>query len=50
MTDYGSFWAEPRLFPGDRHGLGTCTASAVRIGHRMLRPAQMVAIGNWLMA
>lgn len=35
---------------GDRHVLGTQGASWVCIGQTMLRPAQMVAIGNWLMS
>ena len=40
----------PKRIPGDRHVLGTHAASCVCTGHTMLRPAQIVAIGNWLMS
>ncbi len=34
----------------ERHGLGTRAASWVWTGQTMLRPAQRVAMGNWLMS
>jgi len=50
IRNYRTTFAKLQAYFGDRHVLGTHPASWVCSGQSILRPAQRVAMGNWLIS